>query len=222
MVITISDSKTKITIPVLPEKIACSSAAYFREYDILNKGPVKVPNGKELTAIGWESFFPGNKHVLIPKKKLIKQLSPVILHNKLESWKNNGTKLKLNITGTPFNLSVYIEKYEASAEDAFGSIYYSIEFIEAVDIVVTATLAKSIQKVSTKKRTSTQSSKKTHTVKKGDCLWNIAKKYNGSGTKWKQIYNANKDLIEKTAKKHGKKSSSNGHWIYPGTVLTIP
>lgn len=63
---------------------------------------------------------------------------------------------------------------------------------------------------------------KSYVVKSGDCLWKIAKKFYGDGTKWKKIYNANKKLIEKTAKKYGKKSSSNGWWIYPGTKLTIP
>ena len=65
-------------------------------------------------------------------------------------------------------------------------------------------------------------SSKTYTVKRGDTLWGIAKKYYGNGSKWKKIYNANKTVIEKTAKKYGKRSSSNGHWIYPGTKLTIP
>ena len=46
----------------------------------------------------------------------------------------------------------------------------------------------------------------------------------GSGLMFKisEIYNANKSIIESTAKKYGKKSSSNGHWIYPGCKLTIP
>ena len=75
----------------------------------------------------------------------------------------------------------------------------------------------------TKKRTTKKTTKnKTYKVKKGDCLWNIAKKFYGNGSKWKKIYTANKSVIEKAAKKHGKKSSSNGHWIYPGTKLTIP
>lgn len=62
----------------------------------------------------------------------------------------------------------------------------------------------------------------TYTVVAGDTLWAIAKKYYGSGTKHSIIYNANVEIIESTAKAHGKSSSSNGHWIWAGTVLTIP
>ena len=42
-------------------------------------------------------------------------------------------------------------------------------------------------------------------MKKGDNLWNLAKKYLGKGVKMKEIYEANKDVIEKEAKRHGKK-----------------
>lgn len=50
----------------------------------------------------------------------------------------------------------------------------------------------------------------TYTVVKGDCLWNIAKKFYGSGGKWGVIFNANKDIIK------------NASLIYPGQVLVIP
>lgn len=62
----------------------------------------------------------------------------------------------------------------------------------------------------------------TYTVVRGDCLWNIAKKYYGSGAKYTIIYDANVDIIESTAKDHGKASSAHGHWIWPGEILTIP
>lgn len=50
----------------------------------------------------------------------------------------------------------------------------------------------------------------SYTVKSGDSLWNIAKKYYGDGSKWQKIYDANKSKI---------KSPS---LIYPGQVFTIP
>lgn len=64
--------------------------------------------------------------------------------------------------------------------------------------------------------------RRKYTVRSGDCLWNIAKKQYGNSSRWKDIYNTNKSTIEATAKKYGRASSSNGWWIYPGEVLTIP
>ena len=52
---------------------------------------------------------------------------------------------------------------------------------------------------------------KTYTVKSGDCLWNIAKKFYGNGAQYTKIYNANKGVI-----------GGNPNLIYPGQVLTIP
>jgi LysM repeat protein len=50
----------------------------------------------------------------------------------------------------------------------------------------------------------------TYTVKSGDCLWNIAKKYLGDGSRYNEIYNLNKDKI------------TNPNLIYAGQVLTLP
>lgn len=50
----------------------------------------------------------------------------------------------------------------------------------------------------------------SYTVQKGDCLWSIAKRLLGDGSRWKEIYNANTDKV------------SNPNRIYPGQVLTIP
>ncbi len=59
-------------------------------------------------------------------------------------------------------------------------------------------------------------------VKQGDTLWAISKTFYGTPTSWKVIYEANKEVIESTAKKHGKANSSNGNWLWPGTGLVIP
>lgn len=224
MVITLSDSgNTKIYFPVNPQQIGYKSATYFREYNVINKGASKVPAGEEISTINWESFFPGedlqdNLPFLVKKNT-----NPKSLHNQIESWRKKGTKLKLNITGTPFSMWVYIDTYEAAVQDAYGSIYYTIEFSKAITMEVeTVKKKKSTAKTSGNKRTSKNSSAKKYTVKRGDCLWKISKKFYKKGSQWKKIYNANKETIEKAAKKHGKKSSNHGWWIYPGTVLKIP
>lgn len=44
---------------------------------------------------------------------------------------------------------------------------------------------------------------------------------NGTVRGWVALYELNKAVIEDTAKENGRASSSNGWWIYPGTVLKL-
>ena len=64
---------------------------------------------------------------------------------------------------------------------------------------------------SKKKRVSSKTSGGyiTYTLKKTDTLWNLAKKYYGSGDKYKKIYNANKSLQQ-------------GYKLKPGSTIRIP
>ncbi len=61
-----------------------------------------------------------------------------------------------------------------------------------------------------------------YTVAKGDTLWRIADKMLDSPLRYAEIYELNKDVIEAAAQGRGKKDSSNGHWLFAGTVLQIP
>ena len=51
---------------------------------------------------------------------------------------------------------------------------------------------------------------KTYTVKSGDSLWKIAEEMYGNGSKYKTIFEANKDILDDPDK------------IFPGQVLKIP
>ena len=50
----------------------------------------------------------------------------------------------------------------------------------------------------------------THTVKKGDTLWDLAQQYLGDPFQWPQIYQINTALIK------------DPHWIYPGQEFKLP
>lgn len=73
-----------------------------------------------------------------------------------------------------------------------------------------------------KSRVERQTEKTNYTIKSGDTLWALAKYFYGNGSLYTKIYEANKSVIESVAKQRGRNSSSNGHWIYPGTKITIP
>lgn len=103
-----------------------------------------------------------------------------------------------------------------------GSGYYCTLEMHAVIIVKGVTVATVNSGDTTKKAKDSGTTAKSYTVVSGDTLWKISTQFLGSGAKYMQIYNANSGTIEGAAKSHGKSSSSNGHWIYPGTTLTIP
>lgn len=216
-----SESKTvKLRIPVLPsDPITLSMSGSYQEHDILDLGKVRVPNGKELKELSFASFFPGEQLKDYPFIRGKWQTSSTY-DNVITYWLENGSDVNVLITGTSINMNMRISKYETQHSGAFGNISYALTFFTARDPIITSTQAQTTTKTSGTSRASTTS--KTYTVKSGDCLWNIAKKFYGNGSKWTTIYNANKSTIEARAKKAGKKSSNNGHWIYPGTVLKIP
>ena len=70
-----------------------------------------------------------------------------------------------------------------------------------------------------KKKKSTTPAKKNYeiyTVKKSDCLWNLAEKYYGSGSKYTKIFNANKDG------KDGTHKLTNPNVLQAGWKIKIP
>lgn len=76
--------------------------------------------------------------------------------------------------------------------------------------------------IASNSNSSSSNSNEKYTVVNGDTLWDIARRKLGKGKYYEKIYEINKDVIEKVAKEHGKKSSENGHWIWAGTVLVMP
>jgi LysM repeat protein len=83
--------------------------------------------------------------------------------------------------------------------------FSSTSFRRAAFAVVAISIVRSAQLVA---QEATQP--KTHTVKRGDTLWDLAKTYLGDSFLWPEIYRLNTDVVQ------------DPHWIYPGEVLKLP
>lgn len=100
-------------------------------------------------------------------------------------------------------------KSEARAEDGdeITRATVSITLAEASD---PAPAVGPISKPPPKPPTPPAPVRRTHTVRKGDTLWAIAKRYYNNATLWPRLYDANRKIIR------------DPHWIYPGQRLIIP
>ena len=179
----------------------------------------KVYSKKRKKYITTEKRVKTTKVYYTEKKVNVAIDKPYAFIKQLLTWKHSGTPVRLLI-GTHVNILITIETLEYGEQDGTGDVYYTIVFKEYREIELvkkpakkkkTTKKKKKKKKAKTKKRNSKKKKKqKTYTVKSGDCLWNIAKKFYGNGSQYTKIYNANRSKIK------------NPNLIYPGQVLAIP
>ncbi len=200
----------------------------YQEFNFIGLGKRSYPKGMGAQPIKWNGYFWGSS-----RKKLsshnTKWKNPLSCIKRLQKWQNKGTRLTLIITAAGINADVTIQSFNYKPFGGHGDFSYEISFLpySEIQIYTTGEIGASQNSESKKKaetnRTSTPAStKKKYTVKSGDTLKKISIKKYRTAKKWTNIYKANKKVIEKAAKKHGRKSSDKGKYIYPGTVLSIP
>ena len=216
--------------PVTPSKIEYTVSGNNKTVDLISGGEVNIPKTRKLKEISFEIMLPNQQYPFATYTGTFHHASYYI--EKLRKLKNQKTpfKFKLIRRGVlSFNLSdtsmkVTLEKYTV-VEDADNGldVTVSIELKEWRDYK-----AKKIVKGKAKTPTETYKflskwpKNGIYKVKKGDTLLNIAKAFYGQGSAKSEIYKKNKKVIEKAAKKHGRKSSSKGLHIYKGTKLRLP
>lgn len=217
---------SKFTFPALPEKIQGKYGAKYQSFDIISQGTVKVPKGTDVAEFSWDGVFFGESKRFEPIVKKNSWKEPDECVKILYNFMQNETVLNLIVTGTWINVDVTISSFQPRPTGAYGNIEYSITFVQKKPLKIYTTnelkIASFVRKTKPRNDSGSSLSGGSYTVVSGDTLWGIAAKKLGSGTKWTSIYDANASTIEAAAKSHGKSSSDHGHWIWPGTVLTIP
>lgn len=215
----------KFTFPSNPERITGSLGAKYQDFTIISIGSVKVPKGMDVAEIKWEGEFfgPSKKREAIVKQDFYQEPNPCI--SILREWQEKGSVLNLILSGTWINMDVTLSSFSPEVYGAYGNVKYSIAFAQWKDIKIYTTeegKAAGEEQQLMPRNEPEQALQDSYTVVSGDTLWGIAQKKLGSGIRWDAIYEANKETIESAAKSYGKSGSDHGHWIYPGTVLSIP
>lgn len=218
---TLSFGSSVIHIPVLPEKLAVKSPGKNEAATVLELGEINRIRQRGLRQVSWESHFPAHK---APYVTGWENRSPADYVRGIEDWRDTRESGRFSITGTDLNINMAVAVEDFSYEERggeVGDIYYSITLKEWKDYsAVTVSLPAPKRAVKSKPKRSGKpaaASSKTHTVVKGDCLWAIAQKYYGDGSKYPQLYQKNKATIDGKNKGTGNPAFT----IYPGQKLIL-
>ncbi len=216
----------KILLPVAPSKLQVKIKNANKTINLINDGEINIIKKPGLSEVSFDILIPHVKYPFavykngyrdakyflgeIEKLKVNMQPFQFIVSRR----KPNGTVLfdtNMKVTleeytikedaGEGFDVIVTI-KLKQYREYSTKTMKITIKQYKPIAVEVPARPATTAPKPATTSR--------TYTVKRGDCLWNIAKKYYGKGNQYTKIYNANRDKIK------------NPNLIYPGQVLTIP
>lgn len=221
-----------VRYPIAPGKITVSHGNKNKTYNLLNGGEFNIPKTPGLAEYSFELLLPMSKYPFAVYEDGFK--SAYYYLDLLENLKNEKKVFEYILTrSTPkgefisdINVKVTLEDFKPveDVEEGFDvTVTVKLKQYNYVSTKVVKVNEEGTTKTETKRDTSSApTGGGTYTVQSGDTLQKIAKKFYDDYSKSKQIYEANKSVIESTAKKNGKGSSSNGHWIYPGTKLTIP
>lgn len=220
MKITLTEFATGnyMTFPMLPEEITVECGTRFASYDIMNIGEIQVPLGEEITRFSWTCKIPGESR---QQKNGDNFVNPYIIvghgdPKKVQEWfsylRVNGIKCKLLVTETPINHPVYLESYTMTYSGGFGDYDCDISFVHAKDLTVATEELKEAEttkpEVPAEQKRPEKKAESSYTVKSGDCLWDIAQKKLGDGSRYKEIAELN--------------GVTNPDMILDGQVLLMP
>lgn len=227
-----ADGGDVLTFPITPAELKIKVGSKNSVVTLINGEDINVLKSPSLTEVEFDARFPMRKY---PYSRDPEDFQTYF--DKFKELKEKKKSFQFIVTRTTpngkrlwdTNISVALEDFELKeSADEGDDVLISFELkqwkpygVKTIQVQQSSPNTTSTAEESRPTTNKTDTIQK-HTVDDGDTLSLIAKKYYGNGALYTKIYDANKNAIEADAKKHGKQSSSNGHWIWKGLTLTIP
>lgn len=177
--------------------------------NISQLGDVYLPGGRARHAGTISCLLPAQDYPFCEAGAVA---SPQYYLDILKAWAVGKSPVRLIITGTEINASVYIEEVTESEKDGSGDVYCTIRLREHVDLEAreVSDAYAAFYTGNAGRTGGSPDSEITHKVISGDTLSMLCRRYYGNGTA--AYYNA-------LAKYN---SIKNPHLIYVGQTIRIP
>ncbi len=214
----------RFMFPVNPPEISISDGRSFNEIPIVGLGVALLAGPVSPQEISFESFFPRQYDASFCNYTQLE--TPEDSIERILFWMGRSrtnrqitaTPLRVTVTGTQFSQLMVITDFQQTFRGGEpDAVYFSIQLRQwrrqrvRVEEDTAAATGVTTSSSTPDERDEPPTADRTYTVVRGDSLWKIAKRFYGSGSKWRTIFNANRSII-----------GANANLIYPGQVFVIP
>ena len=210
-----------VLLPIPPEKLSLKINNKNSTMTLVSEGEVNCLKDAGLTDVEFDVLIPAVEYSFAKYDSGFKPAEYFLTH--FEQLKTAKKPFQFIVTRKmpdgrllfDTNLTVSLEDYtiKEDAKQGFDlMIQVNLKQYKAYGTKIVKVVNNTQATVTNKRPTDSKTTKfpTTYTVQKGDTLSGIAKKFYGDSSKWRIIYNANKDKIK------------DPNLIRTGWVLTIP
>lgn len=200
------DLNSELILPVTPESFQVSHGINFEVINIHELGDVAIAGYPTLATVKITCMFPAQGY---PFNNFQSVISPYEYVKIFQNYVDNKPMLRFVVSGTSINLPVKMESIDYGEQDGTNDVYATLTMreqkeIKAVQVQTSNTVNQSRALSSGKVSTAIQS----YTIRSGDTLSSISKKFYGSTTNYGKLATYN--------------GIKNANLIYAGTTIRIP
>lgn len=193
-IISISAGGGSFALAVNPKEVTVSSGSKLKTLELLNVGDIAVAGNRTVEKIHISNAF-------LPSlvSPFYNGIHPETILALMKKCKDAPSPVRVIISGTDINKQFLVETMDETYVEGDRDPHVSWSFKEyrQTTVLSVASLANRQTYTGLNQRVSTQQVPKSVTVKKGTTMWDLAKKYYGDGTRWKEIQAANGGVNER-------------------------